>query len=439
MSISQLFILSLRGDSIIYRDFRRDIRKGINEVFFRKVNCYEDGEELAPPVFNVDGVNFIYSKKNDLYFTFTTKENVSSSYFIEVMNRLMKVIKDHCGVLSEESIRKNFVLVYEIIDEMIDFGIPQLSSTEQIKPFVFTDPILVTSQKKMNDFTPNILKNTKSSTATTKPTSQTTDSKNNVNEIYLDLFEKITCLFNSNGNLINSGIDGFIQMKSYLKLKPELKLVLSDEIVVGKNTNYNTGIQIDDCNFHQCVNTKEFENYKTLYINPPDGEFVVMNYRITSDFAPPFKFYTYTEDSPYKLEVKIKIQSTISDKFTSSNVLVKFNVPKTTQNVYFDLGPKKLGQKADYVANDKCCFWKIAKFVGGGEYVLITKITVSNSKSDEVRKELGSISLNFEIPCFNISKIQVKELKILTNDTKYKAQRWVRNVTQANSYVARIS
>ena len=91
------------------------------------------------------------------------------------------------------------------------------------------------------------------------------------------------------------------------------------------------------------------------------------------------------------------------------------------------------------MANEKCCYWKINKFQGGGEFNLITKITVSNSKSEEVRKELGPISLQFEIPSYNISKIQVKELKILTNDKNYKALKWVRNVTQANSYVVRIS
>ena len=437
MSISNLFILSLRGDSIIYRDFRKNIKKGINEVFFRKVN---ESEDELPPVFNVEGVNFIFCKKNDLYFCLTTLDNPSPSYFLEILDKLMKVIKDHCGILSEESIRKNFVLVYEIIDEMIDFGIPQLSSTEQIKPFVFTEPVLVSSQKKMLEISNNVFssKTTKSSQATTKPTSQLTDNRS-TNELYLDLFEKITCLFNSNGNLINSAIDGFIQLKSYLKNRPELKLVLSEDIVVGKSMGYSSGIQIDDCNFHQCVNTRDFATQKTLFITPPDGEFVAMNYRITTDFAPPFKFYTYTEESPYKLELKIRIQSNFSEKFAAANTIVKFNVPKTTQNVYFDLGQKKLGQKAEYVANEKCCYWKITKFQGGGEFNLVTKITVSNSKAEEVRKELGPISLHFEIPSYNISKIQVKELKILTNDKNYKALKWVRNVTQANSYVVRIA
>jgi len=31
-------------------------------------------------------------------------------------------VQDYCGVLTEDSLRKNFVLVYELLDEMVDFG-----------------------------------------------------------------------------------------------------------------------------------------------------------------------------------------------------------------------------------------------------------------------------------------------------------------------------
>jgi AP-4 complex subunit mu-1 len=435
MSISQFFILSLRGDTIIYRDFRRDIKKGINEVFFRKVNFYEVEEE-APPVFNVEGVNFIYSKKNELYLVLTTKDNVSASYFLEILDKLMKVIRDHCGVLSEESIRKNFVLIYEIIDEMIDFGFPQLSSTEQIKPFVFTEPIVmsnkITAQSIFN-------KNTTSGDSIKKPISQVTDSKNKKNEIFVDIFEKITVLFNSSGNLINSSVDGCIKMKSYLKGNPELKLVMNDDIVIGRSSSYSSGSVIDDCNFHPSVQTREFESMKTLFITPPDGEFVVMNYRINTEFSAPFKIYTTIDESAYKLELKLKINANFSDRFFAGNVVVKFNIPKSAQNVYFDLAKNKIGQKTDYITNENVCVWKIPKFQGGAEHILVTKITLSSNKAAECRKELGPVTMNFEIPTYNISKLQVKELKILTNEKNYNALRWVRCVTQANSYVARIS
>lgn len=68
---------------------------------------------------NIDGINFLFIKKNNIYFVVTTKFNVSPSFIIEVLERIAKVFKDYCGVLSEESIRKNFILLYELLDEMI--------------------------------------------------------------------------------------------------------------------------------------------------------------------------------------------------------------------------------------------------------------------------------------------------------------------------------
>ncbi len=35
-------------------------------------------------------------------------------------------------------------------------------------------------------------------------------SKNDKNEIFVDIFEKLSVLFNSNGTIINSSIDGVI-------------------------------------------------------------------------------------------------------------------------------------------------------------------------------------------------------------------------------------
>ena len=82
-------------------------------------------------------------------------------------------------------------------------------------------------------------------------------------------------------------------MKSFLLGNPPLKLALNDDLTIGRsNLTYGGVILVynliilnkDDCNFHECVNTNEFEMNKTLRISPPDGEFTVMNYRLNGDF-----------------------------------------------------------------------------------------------------------------------------------------------------------
>lgn len=94
-------------------------------------------------------------------------------------------------------------------------------------------------------------------------------------------------------------------MKSYLVGNPELRLVLNDDLIVGRgNMGQNTvgAVVLDDCNFHECVDLRDFESMKTLTINPPDGEFLVMNYRINGDYQTPFRIYPFIDElSQYKL------------------------------------------------------------------------------------------------------------------------------------------
>jgi AP-4 complex subunit mu-1 len=92
-------------------------------------------------------------------------------------------------------------------------------------------------------------------------------------------------------------------MKSYLKGNPGLRLVLNDDLTVGKGSSVsNGGVVLDDCAFHESVDTRDFDALRTLAITPPDGEFLVMNYRINADYQTPFRVYPFIDElANYKL------------------------------------------------------------------------------------------------------------------------------------------
>ena len=75
------------------------------------------------------------------------------------------------------------------------------------------------------------------------------------------------------GYILNSTIDGCIQMKSYLSGNPGLRLALNEDLVVGKGSSTGAygAVVLDDCNFHECVNLDDFEATRTLALIPPDG------------------------------------------------------------------------------------------------------------------------------------------------------------------------
>lgn len=68
---------------------------------------------------NVDGVNYFHVKVVGLLFVATSRTNLSPSLVLELLQRISRVIKDYLGVLNEDSLRKNFVLVYELLDEVV--------------------------------------------------------------------------------------------------------------------------------------------------------------------------------------------------------------------------------------------------------------------------------------------------------------------------------
>lgn len=433
--LEQFFILSDRGDTIITKAFRGELNRKECEIFFRKVKF----NQSSTPVFHVDGVNFYFTKKYGMYFVLTSKELISPSFVFDALYRTMKVFRDYLGVLNEEGIRKNFILIYEIIDELFDYGYPQIMSTEVVKEFVINEAVVVA--KTPSGSKPSLWnKNTVSSTAVTRPVSSTlsTKKKSKKEEIFVDIFDKITVLFNSNGFVINSAIDGVIQMKSYLVGNPELRLALNDNLIIGGSGEMGKAA-IYDCSFYECVDSTNFENTKTLTINPPDGEFLVMNYRINGEFQTPFRIYTFIDEvNSFQLQMTLKIRATFPADHYAKNVEVKFPVPKSTSSVSFEMAKAQAGTyTADYNKADNSAKWVIKTFQGAREYSLTSKISLSSQADNTTRKEIGPISMNFDIHMFNVSGVTVKYLKIAGSTSKSGPHRWVRYVTQSSSYVCR--
>ena len=100
--LSQFFVLSPRGDTIISKDYRGDSPPGAAEAFSRK--CRE--ERSCPPCFRINDVTYVWVKQHGLMFVCNTRFNASPSTIIELLNRLVKVFKDYCGVLSRKLLEK---------------------------------------------------------------------------------------------------------------------------------------------------------------------------------------------------------------------------------------------------------------------------------------------------------------------------------------------
>ena len=103
------------------------------------------------PLIKTDECTFAYIKHSNLYVVATTRKNsniamlftllhkicaVMQEYFKEVGFPLSKVCMTTMCQVEEESIRDNFVICYELLDELIDFGYPQTTDAKILQEYI---------------------------------------------------------------------------------------------------------------------------------------------------------------------------------------------------------------------------------------------------------------------------------------------------------------
>merc|ERR1740136_181304 len=142
-----------------------------------------------------------------------TQRNSNAAMILLFLYRLVEVFKDYFKELEEESIRDNYVITYELMDEMMDFGYPQISESKILREYITQEahklPVAVTNAVSW----------------------RSEGIKHRKNEIFLDVVERLNLLVAANGTLLRSEILGSLKMRSYLSGMPELKLGLNDKLL----------------------------------------------------------------------------------------------------------------------------------------------------------------------------------------------------------------
>jgi AP-4 complex subunit mu-1 len=321
-------------------------------------------------------------------------------------------------------------------------GYPQCASTAELQAYIFNEPAAVSNPGASKLPTLRATPKTMSSKAVHKPIALRDSSRGDKNEIFVDVIDRISATFNASGQVRTFSIDGSIQMKSYLSGSPELHLALNDELTIagsGGRGGYGT-VELDNVNFHECVQLEKFEQERMLVLEPPHGEFVLMNFHIGAlrhEGQIPFRITpTISPLTEYKQELRLQVHAEFPDKYHGANVKVQFTVPKSSSGASVELAAGAKGQSWEYDDATKTVTWLIRKFLGSAVHHVSCKFVTSPSTN--VRKEMGPISMSFEIPMFNVSQLQVQHLKIVERNKSYNPHRWVRCLTHADSYVCRV-
>eukprot|EP00899_Mesostigma_viride_P025333 jgi/Mesvir1/5985/Mv00738-RA.3 len=354
-----------------------------------------------------------------------TRANANAMSLLLFLYRIIEVFKNYFQELNEESLRDNFVVVYELLDEMMDYGHPQYTEAKILQEYikVGAHKAEVTARPPM---------------AVTNAVSWRSEGlKYKKNEVFLDVVESVNLLVNANGTLVRSEVVGALKFRTYLSGMPECKLGLNDKVLLenqGRNTSKGKAVDLDDIKFHQCVRLARFENDRTISFIPPDGAFDLMTYRLSTQVRPLIWVECQVErHSRSRVEYMVKTRSQFKERSTANNVEIILPVPAdaTTPQVRASAGT------ATYAPEQEAMLWKIKAFPGGKEYVLRAKFSLPSVTAEESTDKRPPIRVKFEIPYFTVSGLQVRYLKIIEK-SGYQALPWVRYITNAGEYELRM-
>ncbi|KAG9348193.1 hypothetical protein JZ751_001928 [Albula glossodonta] len=399
--IGGLFIYNHKGEVLISRVYRDDIGRNAVDAF--RVNVIHARQQVRSPVTNIARTSFFHVKRSNIWLAAVTKQNVNAAMVFEFLYKMCDVMTAYFGKISEENIKNNFVLIYELLDAL--------------KTFITQQGIKSQTKEEQSQITSQV---------TGQIGWRREGIKYRRNELFLDVLESVNLLMSPQGQVLSAHVSGRVVMKSYLSGMPECKFGMNDKIVIDKQSKGGTAddagkssgkqsIAIDDCTFHQCVRLSK--------------------YRTTKDIILPFRVIPLVREvGRTKLEVKVVIKSNFKPSLLAQKIEVRIPTPLNTSGVQVIC----MKGKAKYKASENAIVWKIKRMAGMKESQISAEIELLPT-NDKKKWARPPISMNFEVP-FAPSGLKVRYLKVFEPKLNYSDHdviKWVRYIGRSGIYETR--
>lgn len=137
------------------------------------------------------------------------------------------------GEINENSIRQNFSLIYELLDEVMDYGYPQILDADLLKEYIRTGKQITSLSdiEKLKQITVR---------ATGAISWRAEGIKYRRNEVFIDIIESVNVLLSNRGTVLKADVYGRVSVKTQLSGMPECKFGVNDKLVM-RNTGTTSG------------------------------------------------------------------------------------------------------------------------------------------------------------------------------------------------------
>ncbi|KAI8076765.1 Mu homology domain-containing protein [Halteromyces radiatus] len=433
--INSLFVINPQGKIIIEKHWRGIISRQIVDVFndesFKFMNSPPgtlDKNDLGtsgkesfftkqdiPPVLESNKFWLLNVFRDDLTWLCPVDKEVDPMLVFEFLHRIIDVLTDYLGDISEASIRENFVTVYQLLEEMMDYGYPLTTEPNALKEIIMPPTMInkvmttVGAAAGVAPKFPQNMSNIPWRKAGVKYTQ---------NEIYFDIIEEIDATVAANGTVVSCEAHGTVVANSRLSGMPDLTLSFTNPRL------------IDDESFHPCVRYRKWESEKVLSFVPPDGHFKLMSYRVALSPHQAMPLQVKPQILPTKNGGKfdISVLPRSTDGKPIERIAISLPMPKSTTSVNATCN---VGNYM-YDPVTKTINWEIGKLQQRERAPMLSGTFNTSDAQPEVSLTVG---VDFQISMYSVSGLKVDSLRLFHEG--YKPYKGVRSMTKAGKFQVR--
>ncbi|KAJ8418199.1 hypothetical protein AAFF_G00139080 [Aldrovandia affinis] len=416
--IHSLFLINTSGDIFLEKHWKSVISRSVCDYFFEAQEKACDLENV-PPVIPTPHHYLINIYREKIFFVSVIQTEVPPLFVIEFLHRVAEMFQDYFGECSETSIKDNVVIVYELLEEMLDNGFPLATESNILKELIKPPTIL---RSMVNTIIGS------SNVGDTLPTGQLSTIpwrragvKYTNNEAYFDVVEEIDVIMDKSGTTVFAEIQGVIDACVKLSGMPDLTLSFLNPRL------------LDDVSFHPCVRFKRWEAERVLSFIPPDGNFQLMSYHVNAQNLVAIPVYVKQNISFFESGSAGRLDITVSPKQTMGKtveaVCVTVHMPKVVLSA--NLAATQGTYTYDLVT--KVLVWDVGKI--SPHKLPNLKGSLSLQSGAPKPEENPSLMINFKIQQMAISGLKVNRLDMVGE--KYKPFKGVKYLTKAGKFQVR--
>ncbi|ERN03284.1 AP-3 complex subunit mu [Amborella trichopoda] len=410
-----IFLLSDTGEVMLEKQWTgHQVDRSICAWFWEHALSY--GEPYKVPSVVASPTHYLFQVvREGITFLACAQVEMPPLMALEFLSKVADVLSDYLGGLNEDLIKDNFVIVYELLDEMMDNGFPLTTEPNILKEMIAPPNLVSKVLSVVTGSSSNVSNTLPGATASCVPW-RTSDLKHANNEVYVDLVEEMDAVVSSDGALVKCEIYGEVQVNCHLSGLPDLALSFANPSI------------LNDVRFHPCVRFRPWESHQILSFVPPDGQFKLMSYRVKKLKNTPIYVKPQLSSNAGTCRLNVLVGIRNDPGKTIDSITIQFQLP------YFVVSQDLSSNHGTvHILANKVCSWSIGRIPK--EKAPCLSGTLQLESGLDKMHVFPTLLVGFKIMGVALSGLQIDKLELL--NVPYRPYKGFRALTRAGGYEVR--